>query len=205
MRNRCNGGVLLQTPLLGADNKVYAVAQGAMSVGGFSAGARRCRVARRSQKIIPRPGEIVDGALVEREIPTTIVRDKTIELLLREPGFTSAALMATAINKVFTNSAHAVDTTSVQVQMPARHGGRRLDFIARLENIEVDADTPPRASSSTSAPARLWRPRASTSRVARWLTATSPSTVASTLDVSQPNAFSRPGPDGGNAAHETPR
>src|ERR1022692_1297332 len=53
------------------------------------------------------------GALVEREIPSSVVHDKTVELLLREPSFTVASRMAAAINNVFTNSAHAQDTTSV--------------------------------------------------------------------------------------------
>jgi len=62
---------------------------------------------------------IVNGALVEREIPATIVRDNKVELLLREPSFTSAAILATAINEVFTNSTHAADTTSLQCRCPA--------------------------------------------------------------------------------------
>ena len=134
------GGVLLQAPLLGADNKVYAVAQGPMSIGGFSAGDSGASVTKNH----PTTGQIVNGALVEREIPTSVVRDNTIELLLREPSFGSASQMAAAINNVFTNSAHAVDSTSVQVQMPAGAGGSPVDFIARLESIEVTPDTPAR-------------------------------------------------------------
>ncbi len=118
------GGVLLQTPLLGADNKVYAVAQGPLSVGGFTAGAGGGGGATVT-KNHPTVAQIIGGALVEREIPTTIVRDNLVELLLREPGFTSAALMAGAINNVFTNSAHAVDSTSVRVRHARRRGEAR--------------------------------------------------------------------------------
>ena len=66
----------------------------------------------------PTTAQIINGALVEKEIPTQFVRDHTVELLLRDPSFNSASAMAAAINEVFTNSAHAVDSSTVQVQMP---------------------------------------------------------------------------------------
>jgi flagellar P-ring protein precursor FlgI len=135
------GGVLLQTPLLGADNKVYAVAQGAMTTGGFAAGDGGAGGATVT-KNYPTTGSIVNGALVEREIPATIVRDNRVELLLREPSFTAAAILATAINGVFTNSTHAADTTSLLVQMPEGAAADPIGFIAQLENIEVTPETP---------------------------------------------------------------
>jgi flagellar P-ring protein FlgI len=182
------GGVLLQTPLLGADNKVYAVAQGPMSVDGFTAGTGGPGGATVT-KNHPTTGQIVDGALVEREIPTTVVHDKMVELLLREPGFTAAALMTAAINNVFTNSAHAVDSTSVQIQMPEGTEASPVDFIARLENIEVATDTPARIvmnerDGTIVATAHI---HISSCAVAYGSITI---TVASTLNVSQPNAFS---------------
>jgi flagellar P-ring protein precursor FlgI len=137
------GGVLLQTPLLGADNKVYAVAQGPLAVGGFAAGQGGPGGATVT-KNIPTVGQIVNGALVEREIPTTIVRNDTIELLLRNPSFTSASLMAAAINGLFTNSAHAVDSTTVQVKLPVWAQTSPVDFIAQVESVEMTPDTPAR-------------------------------------------------------------
>jgi flagellar P-ring protein precursor FlgI len=137
------GGVLLQAPLLGADNKVYAVAQGALAVGGFTAGSGGQGGATVT-KNHPTVGQIIDGAIVEREIPAQIVRDNTVELLLREPSFVSVALMANAINQIFTNSAHAVDSTSVQVHMPAGAVNNPMDFIAALEDVEINPDIPAR-------------------------------------------------------------
>jgi flagellar P-ring protein precursor FlgI len=137
------GGVLLQTPLFGADNKVYAVAQGAVSIGGFTAGTGGAGGAT-ATKNHPTTGMIINGALVEKEIAANVVRDKTIELLLREPSFTVASRMAAAINNVFTNSAHARDTTSVQVLIPDEAEGAPVDFLASLEEIEVTPDTPAR-------------------------------------------------------------
>jgi len=138
-----NGGVLLQTPLLGADNKVYAVAQGPLTVGGFAAGEGGAGGATVT-KNHPTTAQIINGALVEREIPTSFVRDNAIELLLREPSFSSASLMAIAINEVFTNAAHAVDSSTVTVQMPTGAEVAPVDFIARLTLIEMTPDTPAR-------------------------------------------------------------
>ena len=86
------GGVLLQTPLLGADGKVYAVAQGPVAVGGFIGGAGGAGGAT-VQKNHPTVGTITNGAIVEREIPAAFVRDGALRLLLHQPDFTSAARM----------------------------------------------------------------------------------------------------------------
>lgn len=138
-----SGGVLLQTPLLGADNKVYAVAQGPLVLGGFAAGDAGAGGATVT-KNHPTTAQIINGALVEREIPTQIVHDNTVQLLLREPSFGSASAMAAAINAVFTNSARAIDATAVQVQMPEGAAGSPVDFNAQLNRIEMTPDAPAR-------------------------------------------------------------
>ena len=185
------GGVLLQTPLLGADNRVYAVAQGPLAVGGFSAGTGGGGGASVT-KNHPTVGTIINGALVEREIPATIVHDDTIELLLREPGFTSAALLAEAINQSFTNSAQAIDSSSVRVRIPPGAELRPVDFIARLEAIEVTPDTPARLiiNERTGTIVATATIRISQCAVSQGnLTIT----VASTLTASQPNPLSKTG------------
>ena len=111
------GGVLLQTPLIGADGKVYAVAQGALSTGGISGGTDGGGGAT-VQKNHPTVALVPDGALVEKEIPAEIVSDHNVELILREPDFTTAARLAEALNQKFTNSALALDSTTVRVRMP---------------------------------------------------------------------------------------
>lgn len=137
------GGVLLQTPLLGADNKVYAVAQGPIAVGGFTVGNGGGGGASVT-KNFPTVGQIIGGAIVEKEIPTTIVYNNNVELLLRDPSFISATLMANAINEVFTNSAQALDATSVRVHMPEGTDNDLVGFIARLEDVEMTPDVPAR-------------------------------------------------------------
>jgi flagellar P-ring protein precursor FlgI len=137
------GGVLLQTPLLGADNKIYAVAQGALSIGGISAGSGGEGGAT-VQKNHPTVGLIADGALVEKEIPAQIVNDHHLELILREADFTSAARLAAALNQKWTNSSLALDASSVRVKMPPEFEAVPVDFISLVESVEVEADIPAR-------------------------------------------------------------
>jgi flagellar P-ring protein precursor FlgI len=183
------GGVLLQTPLLGADNKVYAVAQGPLSIGGFVAGGGGGATVTKNH---PTAAQIVDGAIVEREIPTTIVHDDTIELLLREPSFTTASRMAAAINNAFTNSAHAEDSTTVKVCIPAGDGNFPVDFIARLEDLQVMPDTPARIIINERTGTIV---ATSTIRISSCAVSQGNITinVATTQDVSQPNPFSQGG------------
>jgi flagellar P-ring protein FlgI len=185
------GGVLLQTPLRGADGEVYAVAQGPIAVGGFSAGISGGGGATVT-KNHPTVATIIGGAIVEREIPTTIVRNQVIELLLREPGFTTAARMSAAINEVFTNSALAIDSTSVRVHIPDGTTGSPVDFIARVENLEVTPETPARIiiNERTGTIVATSRIRVSSCAVAHGNITIN---IASTLDVSQPSPFSTTG------------
>jgi len=183
------GGVLLQTPLLGADGKVYAVAQGPISIGGFAAGVEGGGGAT-VQKNHPTTGQIIGGALVEREIPATIVRHNYVELLLREPDFTSAARLAAAINEKFPASATAVDSTSVRVELPP--GAPPVEFIAHLQAVEVVPDTPARIiiNERTGTIVATSRIQISSCAVSHGNLTIN---IASTLDVSQPNPFNESG------------
>jgi flagellar P-ring protein precursor FlgI len=182
------GGVLLQTPLLGADNKVYAVAQGPVSVGGFTAGNGGTTVT----KNFPTTATIIGGALVEREIPTAIVHNQTLELLLRQPDFITASRVAAAINDVFTNSARAEDSTTVQVQIPEDAQGAPVDFIAQLEGIEVTPDTPARVviNERTGTIVATAGIQISSCAIAQGNITIA---IASTPEVSQPAPFSQTG------------
>jgi flagellar P-ring protein FlgI len=192
-----SGGVLLQTPLSGADGKVYAVAQGPLVLGGFAAGDGGAGGATVT-KNHPTTAQIVNGALVEREIPTQIVRDRSVDLLLRDPSFNSAAAMALAINQVFTNSAHAMDSTTVRVQMPEGAEASPVDFIARLNQIEVTPDSPARIiiNERTGTIVATAAIHISSCAVACGNITIN---VTQSLDVSQPNAF------GGGSTAVTPR
>src|SRR4051812_49899157 len=80
------GGTLLVTPLLGADGEVYAVAQGALTVGGFSASGN----AQTVTKNIPTNGRIANGAIVERELEFRLADLRSLRISLRNPDFTTA-------------------------------------------------------------------------------------------------------------------
>lgn len=185
------GGVLLQTPLLGVDGKTYALAQGPLAVGGFSAGTGGAGGAS-VQKNHPTVAQISGGALIEKEIPTTVVNNNHIELLLREPDFTSAARMSVAVNQVFPNSAQAVDPTTVRVKVPAGHEENTVDFIARLEAIEVTPDVTARViiNERTGTIVATSKIKISTCAVSHGELTIS---IASTMDVSQPNPLSQGG------------
>ncbi len=134
------GGVLLQTPLLGGDGRVYAVAQGPIAVGGFLGGTGGAGGAT-VQKNHPTVGSISNGAIVEREIPAAFVSQQTLNLLLLNPDFTSASRMARAINASFAEAGDARDAATVSVRVPAAYRGREVDFLADLGAIEMDPDS----------------------------------------------------------------
>lgn len=139
------GGTLLQTPLMGADSQIYAVAQGSVSVGGFFAGNSGAGGAS-VQKNHPTSGRIPGGALIEKEIPTDVFNQGVLEIALRENDFTSAVRMANAINEQLGSIAYAVDANTVRVYVPqeAQPENKQTEFIARIENIEFRPDAPAR-------------------------------------------------------------
>jgi flagellar P-ring protein FlgI len=185
------GGVLIQTPLMGADGQVYAVAQGALALGAISAGTEGGGGAS-IQKNHPTVGQIADGALVEKTIPAEIVSDHHVELLLREPDFTSASRMAAAINDKFANSSLALDSTTVRVLVPEEMEGSPVDFISQLELIEMEPDVPARVviNERTGTIVATSRIRISNCAVSHGNLTIS---ITSSQNVSQPNAFSPTG------------
>jgi flagellar P-ring protein FlgI len=135
------GGVLLQTPLLGADDVVYAVAQGPLAIGGFSAGNAGGGAGGSSvQKNHPTVGILSGGALVEREIAANIVNNNTVSLLLLNPDYASAARISEAINNVFPRTAVAKDASTVNICVPSQYNGYEVNFIASLGAIETVPD-----------------------------------------------------------------
>jgi flagellar P-ring protein precursor FlgI len=133
------GGTLIMTPLKGADGRIYSVAQGPISVGGFAsegAGAS-------TQKNHPTVGRISGGAIVEREIDFELNREKGLQLALRNPDFTTANRVIMGINSLFGEPlAQARDSGTVQVRVPKSYQGRVVEFVARMENIQVESDVP---------------------------------------------------------------
>lgn len=185
------GGVLLQTPMLGADGRVYAVAQGPVAIGGFFGGAGGAGGAT-VQKNHPTVGNISSGAIVEREVPSTFVTDNTLRLLLHNPDFASAARMADAINTQWPGIANPVDAATISVTLPPAYRGRNVAFLADLGQVETSADTLARIviNERTGTIVATSTVRLSEVAIAHGsLTIT----VTSNVGVSQPNAFAQNG------------
>ncbi|MGB9620416.1 MAG: flagellar basal body P-ring protein FlgI, partial [Armatimonadota bacterium] len=107
------GGTLLQTPLQAANGQVYAVAQGSVSVGGFTAGGAGNTVTKNHTTV----GRIPDGAIIEQAVPTSLATDGYVHVLLNNPDFTTAVRIARAIEqKLGQGSAAALDAATVQVK-----------------------------------------------------------------------------------------
>ena len=185
------GGVLLQTPMMGADGRVYAVAQGPVAIGGFLGGAGGAGGAT-VQKNHPTVGNISSGGIVEREVPAVFVRENVVRLLLHNPDFTSAARMAEAINTKWDAAAQPVDAATIAVSMPDSYRGRDVAFLADLGQIEAIPDTLARIviNERTGTIVATSTVRLSQVAIAHGsLTIT----VTSNVGISQPNAFNNTG------------
>jgi flagellar P-ring protein precursor FlgI len=129
------GGVLLQTPLIGGDGQVYAVAQGSVFLGGFDAGSGGLGGAT-VQKNHTTSGVVTDGALMEAAIPTSLFSKGVLQIVLNQGDFTSAVRMANAINDQIAPIAEAVNSTTVDVYVPQEMQcpEKQMEFVARIEN-----------------------------------------------------------------------
>lgn len=135
------GGTLLLSPLKGADGQVYAVAQGGVLTNSFSYGGQ----AASAQKNHPTAGRVPSGALVEREIPNTLAGRNSLRLNLHQPDFTTATRMVAAINGKFLNRpASCSDPGAITLEIPPEYQGKIVEFVAKLELLEVQPDSPAR-------------------------------------------------------------
>lgn len=133
------GGVLLMTPLKGADGQVYAVGQGPVVTGGFSAGRGGA-----SQTLNhPTAGRIPNGAIIEKPAPSTPPGSQ-LRLQLHLPDFTTASRIAAAINKRFASNGPAVARAEsaglIRLEAPPRYSMRPVEFVADVESLTLDPD-----------------------------------------------------------------
>lgn len=131
------GGTLLLTPLKGADNNVYALAQGPLSVGGFVAAGG----GGKTQKNHPTVGKIPNGATVEREVPFSLDNKEELIINLFNPDFTTISRAVKAINtQMGENIAKAKDAQSIVIDVPDKYKGNIVNLMAEVENLEVEGD-----------------------------------------------------------------
>ena len=131
------GGTLLVTPMLGADGEVYAVGQGPIAVSGFTAQGQGASVTRG----VPTSGRISSGAIVEREIQFSLAELPVLRLSLRNPDFTTAQRVATAINiQLRGNRAQATDPASVLINVPESRRGDVVGLVTEIEQLRITPD-----------------------------------------------------------------
>lgn len=130
------GGTLLQTPLKAANGQVYAVGQGAVSTGGFSAGGS----GGSAQKNFPTVGTMPNGAIVERSVEENLGTGGTVSLSLSNPDFTTAARISAAINARYGSISRADNPGKVDITLPFMYQNKVNDFIAEIENLYVTPD-----------------------------------------------------------------
>jgi flagellar P-ring protein precursor FlgI len=134
------GGTLLLTPLKAANQQVFAVAQGPVSIGGFlggTGGQGGATVSKNHQVA----GLVPSGAIIEKELLVDIESWETVSVLLRQPDFTTAIRTAEAIDGVFgKGSAVAVNAGSIKAVIPPAFQGRVVEYIASIEGLDVSVD-----------------------------------------------------------------
>jgi len=127
------GGTLLMTPLKGADNQVYAMAQGNLLVAGAGASAGGSSVQVNQLSV----GRVPAGATVERAVPTSVGQGDFVNFELNAADFTTATRMVDTINRsVGPGTAIALDGRLVRVAAP-QDVSQRVAFLSRLENLSV--------------------------------------------------------------------
>ncbi len=131
------GGTLLLTPLKAANGAVYAVGQGALSVGGFTVGGGGAS----QQKNFPTVGTIPGGAIVERDVPTQFEAGGSVVFVLNKPDFTTASRISAAVDRRFGPISKARDAGSVEIFVPLESAGDLVGFIAALEELPVTPDS----------------------------------------------------------------
>jgi len=137
------GGSLILSPLIGADNQTYAVAQGPLAVTGFASQGK----AETLTQGVPTTGRIPNGALVEREGPGRFADETILVLELRNPDFNTAVSVADAIN-AHTHARYGVkvarenDLRTVAMKRPFYVGAAR--FIAEIGELPIQPDVPAR-------------------------------------------------------------
>jgi flagellar P-ring protein precursor FlgI len=132
------------TPLKGADGKVYAVAQGPVSIGGFVGGEGGTKVVKNH----PNVGNIPRGAIVEKDLPFTVGGGgEDLRLFLHRQDFTNATRIAEKINETLRSGhARAVDSSTVKLSVPEGYRGRLPELISAVEAIDVPVDMPARVT-----------------------------------------------------------
>jgi flagellar P-ring protein precursor FlgI len=133
-----SGGQLLITPLRAVDGEVYALAQGSLVLGGFSAGGANASMTKNQTNV----GIVTNGALVEREVKYDFGQNRKFTINLFQPDFTTATKLASTLaNAVKGVEARTVDSGTILVGLPPAFEGNMSEMIAMVENVDIPVDS----------------------------------------------------------------
>jgi flagellar P-ring protein precursor FlgI len=135
------GGTLLMTPLRGADNEIYAVAQGAMVIGGFVAGANSGSgsVVGKNHTTV---GYITNGALIEKELRYDFEKTRQLAVNLYQPDFTTLNRLASTVSsRIGDVDVKLVDSGSALITVKNSYKGSIVSLLSAIENLDVSVDT----------------------------------------------------------------
>lgn len=133
------GGTLLLTPLKGVDGKIYALAQGALTLGGFSVGGAAGGGITKNH---PTVGRISGGATIEREISLSIIDKKEFTIILNNPDFSTATRVADKINNnIEKGIATAIDSGTLKFRIPEKSQDSIVALIAEIQQLDVETDS----------------------------------------------------------------
>jgi flagellar P-ring protein precursor FlgI len=134
------GGTLIMTPLLGPDGKVYAVAQGPVSLGG---GYEVAGKAASLRKFTTTTGRIPGGAVVERNIPIDFSNRNELDIILTDPDFRTASNVASVINEELGSVVRAIPVSPETVKvLIKKEGVNSVEIMARIGDLPVEIDYP---------------------------------------------------------------
>ena len=129
------GGILLVTPLYGADGEIYGVSQGSLTVGGFAAEGASVTQG------VPTSARIAAGAIVEREVDFALDQLASVRIALRNPDFTTARRIAQAINgHLSLPVARVTDSSTVALEVPPSYRGEIANLLTEIEQLRVQPD-----------------------------------------------------------------
>jgi len=133
-----SGGQLLITPLRSVDGEIYAIAQGSLVLGGFSAGGANASMTKNQTNV----AIITNGALVEREVKYDFGRSRNFTINLFQPDFTTATKLATTLGNVIKGvEVNAIDSGTIVVNLGSSFEGNLSEMIAAVENVDVSVDS----------------------------------------------------------------
>ena len=130
--------MLLQTPLKGVDGKIYALAQGAIIVGGYSVTGAAARTQKNTTTVASIPG----GAIVEREVPFSFNSQEELTLNMQIADFSTTQQVVERLNKSMGGDyASAPDISTVRIKVPSAYQGNLVPLLATVENLEVTPES----------------------------------------------------------------